>query len=1498
MRMPNDRNASARGLTLPDSYKWRVLETLAGKHEEERRTILRPHEEAGLTWELDAPTIKMRNDLDEALGDLTLYEIRSQFRRSKQPKGFGGIPEESDPTVAAPQSVYESLSILFGSEAMLNYCDSYLYFGIRFFAERLLPVSEATQRKLEENPPHESHWRPFALLTPPPVEASEDHERRFRQLQTTEKSPQEQAALRFLDGFFDKPLDYELWLRGLLENRDRAQEDRFRTITAGLIEWIEKHVEFYLSLAEEEKSHVTEVSEGTQAEIASQLLGEKAPAELGASFMPSEVFKRSAYSMGRMRKIGARYRPAGGWRMIDPMAARCGLADVYWIARLLRASVSSAGTVSYQGISWLHLLRYRVNVDKALDNGTDPEQFERRADRIAQYEEALRAVFEFVCDLVQNAIALTDSCVTSVLAPQAPPSNGVSKVWQSVCDEEFAVVEQQRNIRAYKSEEQAGSRQRAATSPPGPSTNEGNDGWSQRVRTGSSPGNLVGLAFSGGGVRSATFNLGVLQGLQQLDVLRHVDYLSTVSGGGFIGSWLIANVRRSAHWLGRVTSWNTSVAHLRAYSSYLAPRTGILSFDTWTMGTTWLRNTFLIQITGLAWLFVLLLSALVIEPVFVGLWVQARGGFPYGRLMLWASAFVWTVAILYQLTKLIVITQDRAAGQKTAAAWVRSRTKSVSRRIQSDAKWVVRLSVIPAWLGAICIASLFWRDARIQSHQWVRLDSLTGYAAILKSAWSPWWSILLFSLLTLSIIAFLSMRTPYRTNAVWIGPLCGAVLYLGLAGIFYMDRALADTAGGRSNWIAYVFTPTLVLFAFTLSIVLLIGLTGRYSNEAFREWWTRLGTWLLTAALAAVAVTGVAAFGPELTAGLWNFAHNPALKWSAVLSWAGTVVGGLLAGKSSKTNGEGKSPNLQLLAILGGLLFILGAALLSSTLLYFLIFKLLGSDDACYPCFLTTVDNIRRSQLWIALGACSALGFLFSYFFELNIFGLNQFYRNRIVRCYLGASRLTPGVRKPNRVTGFDFNDDLKLHKLKHDRELDQDNGAFRGPFPIINCALNLGGSKDLTVKTRHSASFSLTPLHCGADRPMVGYAPTAVDDLRSGDDHDSEEKGLKRAKTKLSKRKFANGVMLGQAVAVSGAAVSPNMGYNTSPLVSFLLTMFNVRLGWWFPNPGGGAWYRGGLGFGLYYLTRELFGMADERRRFLNVSDGGHFENLGVYELVRRRCKVIIACDAECDENYQFGGLGNLIRICEADFAAIIDLDVQAIGDRKEGFGLAHCAIGKIKYNNGSLGYLIYLKSSMTGDEPVSVKQYRSAHPSFPHESTGDQFFSEDQFESYRTLGQHAIEHSFRGTVPGQHPVVVAERLSDVLTPMGCPSQTMLKHSATLSAIWDKFRQSPSLHSLLSELMGGVCPPVEGVEPSCSDELAIILQLIQLMEDVFLDLRLDDFWEHPDNRGWAILFMQWARSAQFRKFWNQNRQTFGIRFEHFCASRLGLERDRPIVRV
>lgn len=789
-----------------------------------------------------------------------------------------------------------------------------------------------------------------------------------------------------------------------------------------------------------------------------------------------------------------------------------------------------------------------------------------------------------------------------------------------------------------------------------------------------------------------------------------------------------------------------------------------------------------------------------------------------------------------------------------------------------SSKKVRLLAVLPSWIGAFLLAGLFWADATGRSPMALRFGKEHSYSDIFLHAWRPWLPVIIILVISMFLIALRTLHEKQRWNAAWISLVCVFVLYLEFCGILriFFPWAAKD---GRFGWYAFVLGPPLVLAAHTITVVLFIGFCGRYTNESLREWWTRFGTWLFIYGAGYLFLTTCAVFGPRWIV-LLSQSHY-SIKWGALAGWAGSVLSGLLAGKSSKTSGEGsRSPVLEWVAKAGGLLFIIWAVLGSSTLLYILLFNI-GTNCTDFHKYWNVLPQISLWLKLVALAVALLCGSLFSWFFEINIFGLNQFYRNRLVRCYLGATRWAPGVRSPQPFTKFDGLDDMRLSNLRTDyRDPSADNRSeFRGPFPILNCSLNLGGSSDLSVHTRHSASFSLTPLRCGADRERVGYAPT-----------------------RLGSACFADGVMLGQAVSISGAAASPNMGYNTSPLVAYLLTMFNVRLGWWFPNPGRRQWKHPGLQFSLYYLTMELFGIADEKANFVNVSDGGHFENLGIYELVRRRCKVIIAVDGECDEQLAFGSLGNVVRLCETDFGAKIRIDVSSIRKQADGLSLAHCAVGTITYSNGSIGYLLYLKASITGDEDIGVAQYRSVHPSFPHETTADQFFSEDQFESYRRLGQHIVRHSLRGIQPGDHPVAIAEKLADVLTPTECASEVFLKNAKALDKIWEHFRRSSRLHPFLNELVLG-----QFTEPDPRDrdeEFSVGLELIQLMENAFMDLRLDDYWDHPDNRGWAILFMRWARSPRLRAIWTETRRTFGIRFEYFCAARLGLPRDEPIVRV
>jgi hypothetical protein len=1420
-------------LRADDSDFWKILRQLGDLEEEQRRPILRNHVDAGVKGDDDI--IEMRIRLDQVLGAITLFEAGRELR----------IVEAADPLPHHAQLA----KLCNESEAFLHYVNTYLYYGIRFYAGSRIPHPGDPTLPPGVCP----HSRPpgFALVQPPELHHSDFAAGALKRFLELPRSPATQNALDFLDDYMvegDTPDKFERWLWDLYPETTVAIAARFSVIAEGLREWADQRSAFYLSLNPPSKSLV-----------------DKGPVhEPGAGF-PGEPSAQPKPSKLR-------------WPITGHLAARIGLADFYWLARLLRAEVSARASVTYAPRSWLKLLGLRA----ARYGNTVLEA------ALTEAEDVLRSVFDFTCDLIQNSIEITSEEDLRKHEPRFFPEItreflASNATWRQVFDEELAEIEIQRAMRNFTPRPPRRTIARSTPAADGPLPSSPPPYWSKRISKGQEFGDLIGLSFSGGGIRSATFNLGVLQGLQQFDLLRQVDYLSTVSGGGFIGSWLVANVYRKSRWLAHLTNWDESLSYLRRYSKYLSPDTGILSADTWTMIAIWIRNAFLIQLTTAVWLAVILLIALLLHVPFVSA-KNFREGLLIGSML--AMAVLLSI-LLYNLSA----GHDKQKSEGSGSGGIQA------------------LAVLPTWVASFCTAGLMWGDALNIRNVVPALKMPASYSSILIWAYEPWRVLLGFLGLGLFLIAAATItRSSWahlallifhpskltdkeKTNALedWprtvflslvVTALSMIALYLEICGIFLVFLKTAAEAT-QYVWYAYVFGPWLVLAANIVSVVLFIGFCGRYAKEWTREWWTRFGSWLGIYGAAYLAAALAAVFGP-----LWILKLF-AVKWGAgkivAGGWIGTVISGLMSANSSKTNGDpsrSKSPWLEYLAEIAGVLFIVGAVLTASTVLYALLVEI--GTDLCVSAdrYWNVLAAIPLSTTAIALGVALFLGVVFSWAFEINIFSLNRFYRNRLVRCYLGATRTAPGLRHPQPFIAFDECDDIDLGDLRTAPEPEPPAepapspdprafcGDFRGPFPIVNSSLNLGGSSDLALQTRHSASFFMTPIRCGSDRRKIGFVPT-------GD--------------KKSHRQFAGGLKLGQAVAISGAAVSPNMGYSTSPLVSFLLTLFNIRLGWWFPNPGKNKWSNKGLTFGLTYLILELFGLADETSDYVNVSDGGHFENLGIYELIRRRCKVIIAADAECDEFLQFGSLGNVVRICETDFGAKIDIDVSSIRQQKNGESFAHCAVGKITYSNGSTGYLIYLKASISGDEDVGVAQYRAVHPTFPHESTADQFFSEDQFESYRRLGNHIVEHAFRGTEPNSsHPIALAEKLFNQWAPAGFANASFLKHTRALDSIWERFRTSSELSAFFNELTGR--PPLTAPPAGISKgEKCLGLELIQLMEDVFLDIRLDDFWDHPDNRGWAMLFMAWARSFRFRAIWNESKCSFGIRFGYFCSQRLGL---------
>ena len=854
----------------------------------------------------------------------------------------------------------------------------------------------------------------------------------------------------------------------------------------------------------------------------------------------------------------------------------------------------------------------------------------------------------------------------------------------------------------------------------------------QRREQGVDRKNLVGLAFSGGGIRSASFGLGVLEALRDFELLDKVHYLSTVSGGGYIGAWLSANCRRAADngvadWLSAEAKekWDDSLKHLRRYSNYLSPKVGFFSADTWTMAAVWLRNTLLIQLTVILGMAVLMLVPHLLFSVFN--WWPVAGDVPFIALdWRWATVALFILGVTgiaynsrrlnikkmegrVQWIRVVVLLAIAGAvyhyyhfqpfeyrehpseiadiaiavvialclvfaGFFLLPAVLQFRKDTADRDIPFDYSQgaVQRYVVLPMLAVGFFVAAIVWKRSQMPPY-----DNWNSYGDFFTQAWAYWPFPLTVTFVSLFLLSYccikngadapqespeLSLLARLEKRIVlFLAPAVATmVLYLLITAIMMLLHGWikSDEAGSwllhggmtsdeAGKWLAFVWTPPLILFAFSMAIIILLGFLGRHSIEDVREWWSRLGAWLSIYGVGWMTISVAAVYGPVLGAMLLNG------DWKSLSfggTWIGTTVAGIFAGKSNATAGGsgngGNSKALEVVAKVAPFVFIAGLLIAVSTLVH----KLIAINASA---------ELSRDDLAMLLFAAGcALTLLLGWRVDINEFSFNAFYRTRIARCYLGATRLgttRPTQRHPQTFTGFDDDDDLPLADL----------ADSAGPLHIVNCALNLRGSSDLALHTRHSAIFTLTPFAFGSRYRI------------KGEGYPDDGKPIGYFDTIAYCKQFGQPT-LGQAIAVSGAAANPNMGYHTSPVTAFLMTLFNVRLGWWFPNPNGSALKRPSPWFGLTYLLMELFGSANERSDYLSISDGGHFENLAAYELIKRKCKVILISDGECDPLYQFEGLGTLIRMCEVDFGAKIEIDVRALHpDAGAPWSRSRCAVG-----------------------------------------------------------------------------------------------------------------------------------------------------------------------------------------------------------------------------
>jgi len=1041
---------------------------------------------------------------------------------------------------------------------------------------------------------------------------------------------------------------------------------------------------------------------------------------------------------------------------------------------------------------------------------------------------------------------------------------------------------------------------------------------------------LMGLALSGGGIRSATFGLGVLQALAEMKLLRRFDYLSTVSGGGYAGSWLSAWIHRERGGVRGVEeelgprpaesgdhAEAPQVQHLRQYANYLTPKLGLLSADTLTGIATYLRNLFLnlLILAGV-------LGAVLLLPRLI-VWGAAKAALPFSTQLYFGAAYV------------LFLWSGAWAGKNLTFGKLRQGGKWPW---YTQGRWIAGIVVLPLVFAALSAALGLWAwgleqlvpalktaqfaraHSQEESAQLLRMFALAvglgalGYAA-------PW-----------AIAAMVSAgkggagaasgpgEEPFHWGAALLtAPLagaCGGALFFALAWLFAKWQL---SNPHMAVWHVVGMGTLLVLFALSLGVVLHIGLMGRKYSEETREWWSRLGALVMRVGAIWGLVFAAAVYGPMLV--IWL------REWIAEFgaAWLAATVSGLLAAKSPSTGTHDNKRWMELLARIAPYVFVAGALLAAAYGTHAMLNA--AADGPPLSCtiwerchFAGYWANVYPAALDKSVGdpgllagifaGCLMVALLFGWRVDVNVFSFHMFYRNRLARCYLGASN---AKRSPHAFTGFDPTDSPGLAALSCPQP-ESGKAQAQRPYHIINAALNMTSGDNLAWQERKAGSFVFTPNYCGYEMREGGgvlHAYQATDQYVS--------------KPMWGPRGW---MALATPMTISGAAVSPNAGYHSNPATAFLMTVFNVRLGWWLQNTRyRDVWRKPGPRLGIKHLIRELAGASDAKSKFIYLSDGGHFENLGLYELVRRRCRFIVVCDAGMDDTYSFEDLGNAVRKCRIDFGVGIDIDTSAIapkGDDKR--SLYHCTMGVIRYDQADSdalpGFLLYIKPTLTGNEPADVRHYVATHPDFPHESTADQWFGESQFESYRSLGYHiaktVLEQAWTDAKKGEEtPGKSAdERLFVALQQRWYPPSSAVaasfgKHAEELQNIFHSIRTEKNLDFMdwqiypeWDKLVSGVADKDEHPKqlwlPDRYEQVQagfyLCNTMMQLMENVYLDLNLEEQWHHPDNRGWVNLFRHWSWSGMFRVTWAICAGTYGARFQNFCHARLGLEIPEIVV--
>lgn len=831
----------------------------------------------------------------------------------------------------------------------------------------------------------------------------------------------------------------------------------------------------------------------------------------------------------------------------------------------------------------------------------------------------------------------------------------------------------------------------------------------------------VGVALSGGGIRSATFCLGLFQALSRHELLRRVDFLSTVSGGGYFGAFLgrllcrpegpdIPQVEKVL--AGQSVNGDGGqgpLRHLRENGRYLAPNG---AGDLLLGGTVVLRN--LVAVHGV-------LGLLVLTVFLGGLLIRARAEHSFSWLnalgpaefwQLWSPWFVLGVAIL--------------------AFWA-----------------------LPAGWG-------YWFVDRLPG----RLRWLHGFSLVMVT----FLGLVAISTRGSGEISLEGLLVDLEQPGVQVGLY---LLVLGLLTAGFCWGARSRIRAPRPEQDSAVTTL----------------------NQELRQR-NRLSRALKNALVVASAILlfGLLdALGEVLYLGIWT-EKGHALPWKTLLGGLVSAIaaaGGFarrVVGFFSK-NGSDRRPALplKLMAIVAALALVLGILTALSTLSHAIAW---GFRE---PSSVTATAGVRiaaippdRTPLLLGLAIAAVLAWSFGRSLPLlNRTSHHALYSARLARAYLGASN----PERWSGSTGLTISasgDDLPWEEYKpHEKG---------GPLHLLNVTVNEtegGGRSQIQQQDRKGTGLAVGPcgLSVGVCDHLVldeGWENPKVHSIAP-----ARDPRVFKLRTPEEKSFEGEKLSLGKWVAISGAAFSTGTGYRTSLGLSLLAGLANVRLGYWW-DPGcrqpPGLW-SAPFPVQAHILRESLARFPGTSLQRWYLSDGGHFENLGAYELIRRRLPWMVVVDAAADPEYKLGDLAQLVRKARIDFGAEIRFLSEAELDRKihpelrryfgslarlqrgrwsggsrlepeqadhRSFSLAHAALAEVTYEDEpqepSSRWLLYLKPTLCGLEPTDVLEYHDQHPEFPQESTGDQFFDEAQWESYRKLGEHIGDRLFQpvSSMPG----------------------------------------------------------------------------------------------------------------------------------------------------